>query len=324
MPHAIVTGANGFIGKRLCTLLSAAGWSVTACGRTRQNGPWSDFIEWDITTHFPSGRLPSQPVGAVFHLASKAHALSEIGEDDAEYTRINVDGTRHTIELAQRIGAQRLVYFSSVKAMGEGNADYATSAPIDETFAYVPSSPYGASKLAAEQLVLSAYSGIQTTVIRPCLVYGPDSKGNLTKMAEAIRKNRFPPIPEFGNRRSVIHVDDLCQFALAAATNRASDGQIFLAAEPTAYSTREMYELISRALSKPPPAWHVPHLLLKGMGKMGDIIGKARGRRFVFDSDALGKLSESAHYDGSKATNLLGFQYKKALSSSLDDIIKQP
>ena len=322
MPNAIITGAKGFVGRRLCATLQSNGWTVTGCGRAKQAGPWDDFIEWDVSERLSNTTSRIKPADVFFHLASKAHALSEIGEDEAEYRRINIDGAQHALEIAEQTGARRLVYFSSVKAMGEGNSDYESAAPIDETFDCLPTSPYGASKLEAERLVLSSDNRLESVVIRPCLVYGPDSKGNLTKMAEAIRKKRFPPIPEFGNRRSVVHVDDLCQLALSAATNPKASGEIFIAAEPQAYSTREMYELMLSAMNEERPSWSIPTFALKAMGCAGDLIGKLRGKRFVFDSDALSKLSESAHYDGSKATKLLDFNYKHALGPSLIDIFK--
>lgn len=320
MPKAIVTGANGFIGRRLCKLLTSKNWQVTACGRSKQDGPWSDFIEWDISHDAPV-HTSSRSCDTLFHLASKVHALTEIGEDLSEYTRINVQGTQRALEFAAKAGAKRFIYFSSVKAMGEGNADYDSQDSINESFACHPTGPYAASKLAAEKLVLAASKCTEGAVIRPCLVYGSNSKGNLTKMVEAIRKNRFPPIPEFGNRRSLVHVDDLCHLALACATVPKTLNEVFIAAEPHAYSTREMYELILKALQKSPKSFHIPRWTLSLLGRAGDIVGKARGRRFVFDSDALRKLSESAHYDGSKATRMLDFKYGNALPSSLIEIL---
>lgn len=317
---ALVTGATGFIGNRLCELLRAGGVRVVGTARTCTPGNRFDFIACDLAEALPTGLLDE--VDTVFHLAGKAHALSEVKEDEEEYFDVNVTGTKILITKCEEAKVKKVVYFSSVKAMGEGNADYPSTDPIDETFDCLPSSPYGASKREAERLVFSSENRFECTVIRPCLVYGPGSKGNLTKMAEAIRKKRFPPIPEFDNMRSIVHVDDLCQLALSAATNPKASGEVLIAAEPQAYSTREIYELMLDAMNKKQPSWTIPAFVLKAMGWTGDLIGKLRGKRFVFDSDALNKLSEDAHYDGSKATKLLGFEYTHSLGPSLIDMLK--
>ena len=94
-----------------------------------------------------------------------------------------------------------------------------------------PDTPYGRSKLAAEELVLHGGYVPEPVVLRLCMVYGPQAKGNIEKMIEAVRRNRFPPLPEMGNRRSMVHVQDVVQAAVLAGTHPAAVGQ--------AYSTRE-------------------------------------------------------------------------------------
>ena len=322
MRRAIVTGATGFIGRNLCKNLQDEGWQVIACGRKEDVGPWDQFIEWDVTD-----APPSQPndfkVDTFYHLASKAHALSEIGEDEDEYNNINVNGTQHALLLAKETGATRFIYFSSVKAMGEGNSDYNSISPIDESFACKPAGPYGLSKLDAEQLVFSHKTLFSTKVIRPCLVYGPASKGNLTRMAEAIFRNRFPPIPDFGNKRSVVHVSDLCRLAVLLATEGNKRDEIVIAAEPIAYSTRELQNIIRKCLGRTPPKRAVPIAVLRTMGVIGDIIGRIRKKRFVFDTQALSKISEDAYYNGTKATTELGFVYKHSLTTSASCLLEK-
>ncbi|MDQ7010672.1 MAG: NAD-dependent epimerase/dehydratase family protein, partial [Mariprofundaceae bacterium] len=215
----------------------------------------------------------------------------------------NTEGTRRLLEAAKAAGARRFVFFSSVKAMGEGGPGC-----LDETAGCRPETAYGKSKLAAERLVLEGGFVPEPVVLRLSMVYGPATKGNLPKMIEAVRKGRFPPLPETGNKRSMVHVDDVVAAALLAAEKPAAAGQTYIVTDGKAYSTRRMYEWVCEALDKPVPSWHIPVPALKALARMGDVIGRVRGRRFMFDSDALAKLTGSAWYDSGKICRELGFE----------------
>jgi UDP-glucose 4-epimerase len=67
-------------------------------------------------------------------------------------------------------------------------------------------------------------SGMHVSIVRPSLVYGPRVKGNLRLMMAGIKKGWFPPLPETGNRRSKIHVDDLVRVILLLANDECANG----------------------------------------------------------------------------------------------------
>ena len=135
-------------------------------------------------------------------------------------------------------------------------------------------------------------------------------------------KGHFPPIPEFGNKRSLVHIEDVIQAALLAAEKPEAIGQTYLVTDGQPYSTRELYEWICQALGKPIPGWRIPEGVLRGLAKIGDAIGMVRGRRFMFDSDTLEKLAGSAYYSSQKIEQELKFRAKHHLQGSLSDIIK--
>ena len=255
--------------------------------------------------------LPAR-ASAIFHLAGKAHALAETAQDEAEYFAINTDGTRRVLEAARRAGVGRFVLFSSVKAMGEGGETIQ-----DETAPCLPEAPYGQSKLAAEKLVLDGDYVPEAVVLRLSMVYGLPGKGNLPRMIEAVAKGRFPPLPEMGNRRSMVHVDDVLQAALLAAERPEAVGQTYIVTDGRQYSPRQIYVWICEALKKPVPRWVVPLPVLWLLGVAGDWIGRVRGRRFVFDSDALDKLIGSAAYSCEKLKSELGYRPAHDLYHSL-------
>ncbi|NIQ02301.1 MAG: NAD-dependent epimerase/dehydratase family protein [Nitrospinaceae bacterium] len=303
------------LGRPLCSSLHSQGWKVIALNRTLEMGPWDESIQVDLASH-EKFSIPSD-IDVVYHLAGKAHALSETRQDEEEYFRINAEGTRRILEAAKARGVRRFVFFSSVKAMGEGGPDC-----FDESAPCHPVTPYGKSKLEAERMVLEGNYVPEPVVLRLTMVYGPTHKGNLPRMIDAVSKGRFPPIPEFGNKRSMVHVQDVAQAALLAAEKPEATGQTYLVTDGRPCSTRELYEWICQALDKPVPTWRIPKGVFCGLAKLGDGIGKILGRRFPFDSDTLEKLAGSARYDSQKIVRELGFQAKYHLRESLPEIIQ--
>jgi len=314
--RALITGAMGFIGRMLCQQLREQG-GVQVLGGMRQvaEGPWDEVILFDLATQ----RLPEDAlngVDTVFHLAGKAHALSETRQEEEEYFRINAEGTAAMLDAAKDAGVRRFVFISSVKAMGEGG-----DACQDESQICCPETPYGRSKLAAERLVLEGGYVPEPVVLRLTMVYGASRKGNLPRMIEAVARKRFPPLPEVGNKRSMVHVEDVVQAALLAAQKQEAVGQTYIVTDGRTYSTRQIYQWICEALATPVPGWTVPIQLLKALAKVGDAIGQLRGRRFMFDSDALDKLVGSACYSSEKIQRELGFRPTNELESGLREIV---
>lgn len=315
---ALVTGATGFIGRALCTRLQEREVRVRGLARTAAGGPWEQIVTADVG----AGPLPRgcmDGVDTVFHLAGKVHALEELGGAEAEYVRANVEGTRHALEAAVAAGVKRFVLVSSVKAGGEGS-----DVCIDEAAEDNPETPYGRSKLEAERLAgrLGRRHGMHVACLRLPLVYGPGDRGNLARMLEAVARRRFPPLPECGNRRSMVHVEDVARAAILVAESPAASGQIYLVTDGRPYSTRELYDLMRRALGRRVWRWSVPPGLLRALARLGDLAGRVRGRRAPFDSDALEKLTSTAWYSSAKIEQELGFRPAWDLERALPEMIE--
>ncbi len=309
---ALVTGASGFLGRRLCARLRAEGVRVRALSRRPGEGPWEDALALDLATApLPPGALAG--VDTVFHLAARTHALGERG-DEPLYRALNVEGTRRVVEAAVAAGVARLVLASSVKAIGEGGPHC-----LDEDSPEAPASAYGRSKLEAERLVQAAgrTRAIHTAVLRLTLLYGSGAPGNLARMLAAVRRHRFPPIPECGNRRSLLHVDDAVEALLLAARRPEAAGRTYIVTGPRPYSTREIYEAMCRALGREPPRWSVPLAALRLLARAGDAGGRLAGRRLPLDSAALDKLAGSAWYSARRIERELGFRARRELAESL-------
>lgn len=257
-----------------------------------------------------------QGMDAVIHLASHPEA---IGRDaDEWHYQLSVNGTRALLEEASSVGVGCFVYTSSVKAIGE-----LTQTCADESVQPRPVSGYGWAKLAAEKLVLEGgwAKAMQTSVLRLPIVYGSNLNSNLMRMIAAVDRGRFPPLPEVGNKRSMVHVDDVVQALLLAAENPAAAGQIYLVTDERAYSTREIYEAICRALGKPIPRWSVPVPLLRAAAAAGDLFRYVSGRTLPLNRSALEKLLGSAWYSSDKIRRELGFRPTRTLESALPEMV---
>jgi UDP-glucose 4-epimerase len=194
-------------------------------------------------------------VDAVIHSAGLAHAMSGLPEDD--YRLLNTEATIALARAAQRAGAKRFVFLSSIRAQCGATAQRV----LTEELAPQPTDAYGRSKLAAEQGLSEL--GLDWVALRLVLVHGPGVKGN---MAELLRFARAPyPLPLGGlkGRRSLVSLDSL---AAAVDTALAAPGELrrpLIVADPEALTIPEMIAAVRRGLGRRPGLIPVPATLLE-------------------------------------------------------------
>lgn len=288
----LVTGATGFIGQALCTALKARGASVRALARRPTSGPWDECLRCDLAKEpLPEGLM--RGIDGVFHLAGIAHVQDIAGIPDALYQRVNVDATRALLDAAVDAGLRGFVYFSSIKAVADPGERC-----VDEAWDTWPADAYGRSKREAEDLVLQTARehGLHACNLRPCLVYGPGVKGNLARMLAAIDRGRFPPLPEFHNRRSMVSQLDLIEAAWRALHSPRAQAKTFIVGDAEPYSTRAMSDAMHRALGRKPPSWSIPPIFLATGAAAGSLLGALWRRRMPLDRAVLQRLRGSACY----------------------------
>jgi len=288
-----ITGATGFIGQRL---INAVNGEFRVLSRVKH--PNYKTIVCDLQSEV----IPDQAlnnVSTVFHLAGFSHDLRDASKIADLYYKVNVSATVQLAELAVRAGVKRFVFVSSVKAGGDPSLGVCSS----ETNQGDPEGVYGKTKREAEfkLLEIGKESGMHVSIIRPSLVYGPDVKGNLQLMLSGIGKGWFPPLPETGNRRSMIHVDDLVRAILLVAEDKRANGEIFITTDGTPHSSRDIYNAMCNVLGKSIPKWSVPKFLF-------DMVSLISPRIKYKVNKLLGDECYS-----SKKLEKLGFKAKKTL-----------
>lgn len=310
----VVTGASGFIGRRLCARLVEDGHDVCALMRKPCEGPWTQAFALDLDAPAPVVGLEDADV--VLHLASRVHEMNDTARAASAYERTNVEGTKALVESAMNAQVTRFVFVSSVKAIGES-----TEGQVDELSPTTPTTPYGVTKLAAERLVLASAPALQPVVVRLPAVYGTGAKGNVTAMLGAVKRGRFPPLPEFGNRRSLVHVDDVVGALVLCATHANAIGRTYIVTDTNSYSTRQLYLAMRKAVGQSPGNWVVPAWVFRAVARLGDVAGRLTGRSFPLDSMALEKLTATAWYSSHAIENELGYRPTMTLEDGLKEMV---
>jgi nucleoside-diphosphate-sugar epimerase len=293
MSTSLITGATGFIGQRLIHALDG---KIKVLSRKQH--PNHSTMVCDLSKEFILN-IDLDDVSTVYYLAGIAHDTREGYRYADQYQKVNVDSMVKLANIATKSGVKKFIYISSIKAGGSSSDGKC----IDEMSQYSPKDIYGISKREAELklLKIGQESDMHVSIIRPSLVYGPNVKGNLQLMLSGINKGWFPPLPETGNKRSMIHVDDLVRAILLVSDDDRANGEIFIATDGTPHSSRDIYNSMCSVLGKLIPKWSVPKFLFDMVSLVNPSI------KYKFN-----KLLGDECYSSSKL-EALGFKAQKTL-----------
>jgi nucleoside-diphosphate-sugar epimerase len=238
-----ITGATGFIGRAMLPRLLADFAFVRAAVRSGVSLSCESFRVGSIDgrTCWAEGL---RGIDAVVHLAGFAHINRPTKSDLDLMRRTNVDGTASLAQQAAQAGVRHFVFVSSIGAVCEQAEQI-----IGPGTQCNPSTAYGKSKLEAEKLLIeaAAASGMEWTIIRPPLVYGPGNPGNMERLLKLIRLGIPLPLASVRNRRSFIYVGNLVDLVLKCLGNPKAFGKIFLPADGENVSTPELIRKIEKA-----------------------------------------------------------------------------
>ena len=193
MKRVLITGKNSYIGTSLENWLMREPDKFRVDTIDMKDGSWknADFSQYDV----------------VFHVAGIAHVSSDPKMEDLYY-KVNRDLTIETAEKAKAEGVKQFIFMSSIIVYGDSSS---SKRVIDRNTVPTPSNFYGNSKLQAEEGIKDFESDdFKIVVLRPPMIYGKGSKGNYPKLANMAKK--IPVFPDIDNERSMLHIDNLCEF----------------------------------------------------------------------------------------------------------------
>jgi dihydroflavonol-4-reductase len=321
-PSALVTGASGFIGAHLVRRLIARGFRVSCLVRAtsrvddlRAAGALPIACEIDDRAGV-SRALAASNARFVFHLAGLLRAMNP-----EEFTRVNAGGV-DAVAAACAEQAERpvLALVSSVAAAGPSG-----EMPKTESDPPMPVSDYGRSKLAGEQAAARYASEVPVTIVRPCVVFGPEDRG-VYEVFKPIARSGVYAVPGRGDRRiSLVAVADLVECIVLAAEKGErlaagadpARGIYFVAAEDL--SLAEFGDAIAQALGrKEARIVHLPEWVIRAMGRGGDVVSRIRRRPGWIGSDKIAELlAGSWTCSSAKARRQLGWSPAAPLAHRL-------
>lgn len=299
MNKVLISGVTGFVGVNLNNYLNN---NYTIQGVSRKNS--DDLITYDQVTNQVLNN-----VKAFIHLAGKAHDLKKTSEDK-EYFKINTDLTVELFDKFLESDCEVFIYMSSVKAAAD-----AVDGVLTESITPTPVTAYGKSKLEAENYILSKVipENKRVYVLRPCMIHGPNNKGNLNVLFGFVAKGIPYPFGKYKNQRSFLSIDNLCFFINELIENPNIESGIYNVADDNSISTNQLVTLIGETIGKPARLWKVPKFLVFIIAKVGDLLP------FPVNSEKLQKLTENYVVSNAKIKK----EIKKELPLSAEKGIKK-
>lgn len=269
----------------------------------------SGFVGQNLVAFFKSKKIPTDSISlrkkralfipehssTLIHLAGKAHDLKKTS-NEAEYFEINTELTKLVYRAFCESNADTFIYMSSVKAV----ADNPLTIVNEETCAE-PITAYGKSKLAAEEYLLqNKKEGTRLFILRPCMIHGPNNKGNLNLLYRLVQKGIPYPFGSFSNRRSFLSIDNLSFVVYELIINKRIESGVYTLADSVSLSTVALIKLIGESLDRRATILSPPIGLMKFIAQMGDTL------KLPITTERLQKLTGSYLVSNEKIKNAIG------------------
>lgn len=261
MKKVLITGANSYIGTSFEKYIKENYPDEYQIDTLDMKNP--EWKEYDFSQY-----------DSVFHVAGIAHAdVGHVSEEVKQlYYKVNRDLTIETYQKAKDEGIKQFIFMSSMIVYSGCDKTLITkdTKPKAENF-------YGDSKLQAD-LAIQELSNktFKVCVIRPPMIYGKGSKGNYPMLVKLATK--LPVFPKIKNQRSMLYIDNLCEFIRLMIENEESG--VFFPQNAEYTNTSEMVKMIS--VAKGQHILMIPglHLLVKLLTKLPGKIGKLSNKAF--------------------------------------------
>lgn len=266
MKNILIIGEHSYIGNALEEYVKLniprdiKDWTIEKVGAINQKWKLCDFSNYNV----------------VILVAAMVHQ-KETKTNIDNYYRINRDMAIEIAKKAKLCKVSLFVFFSTMSVFGKNTTI------INKTTKPNPSTHYGISKLEAEIEIMKLQNpGVfDIAIIRPPMVYGPGCKGNYQKLRKLAKI--VPVFPDIHNKRSMISIDNLCEFIIHVIHQSETD--FYHPQDPNYICTTELYTMLRNEYGK--KTWKIPisYNIISIISKQSDILQKLFGDYYYLSDE---------------------------------------
>ncbi|MBL7999538.1 MAG: NAD-dependent epimerase/dehydratase family protein [Candidatus Kapabacteria bacterium] len=267
----LLTGATGFVGSHIADTLLERGHAVRANIRKSSNLRWLDGkpIELVDASLSDVGSLENAVAGvdAVIHCAGLTAARNA-----EEFMQGNKGGTENILRavMAANPTLKKFVHISSLAAVGPAES---RQSPVNEQTAFHPITPYGESKRAAEEVVLTHRDVLPVSIVRPPAVYGERDEAIYT-FFQTVNKGIAPLIGFSEKWISLVHVTDLARGIVQVMESPAATGNTYFISSDEFYTWEQISAVTARVLKKNTITLKIPHSVVMSIAGVSEFFGR--------------------------------------------------
>ncbi len=308
----LVTGATGFLGRKLIPKIQQEGHDVVALVRKTSNREGlpkeTEFREADVLD-IKSLETVVHDIDIVVHLAAY---FDFYPSDEDLMFKVNVEGTKNMMNACVGTNVERFIYCSSTEVMGAIRFP-----PATEDTELRPDFSYGESKILAERAIreISSDTGLPHIILRPTGVMGEGDLYVMYEVAQQLDMGKVFALPRnLSSRIMFTHIDDVVAGFIAALTPKSALNQTIILCPDEAMSWQEFVDVMTTHLGIKPPRLRVPSVLAKfGMALLSPMKNRKK-MTFFWHAKSVDMMLSERVYSNDKAKRLLGWTPKVTMA----------
>jgi nucleoside-diphosphate-sugar epimerase len=308
-PVILVTGASGFVGRRLVRWLKENGFRVRLTAPPGEVSLLQGDVVGIAAVGMDTDWSPAlDGVDVVIHLAARVHILDETTSNPLHAFRlVNTASTERLARQAVQAGIRRLVFVSTIGVHGPTTP---IDHPLTEDALIRPHNAYAQSKWEAELVLreIEAGTGLEVVIVRPPLIYGPNAPGNFGRLLRWVSRGVPLPLGLTHNRRSLLALANFVDFLTVCTMHPQAAGETFLVSDNEDLSTTDLVRRLGRALDRPVRLIPVPERLAR------------LGARLIGREQLVDQLWGSLAVDSAYARQRLSWSPRVSVDAALDEI----